>query len=282
MEAVQNVHGQLLKALGCHGGVASSSQLLKTGVTKGQMAAGLGANVVLRQGRGIYALPQAPSDLVAAKRSHALLTCLSAAKHYELWVLRLPERLHLCAVHRRLPTTFVDHRWPLATPEGLLPYAPLKDVLLHALRCLPTLEALVMVECAVGRGDMVIEFLGRLLPGNRNARLRSVLDLVELGADSLVETMARVLFRNAGIHVETQVWLQGIGYVDFLLEGFLIIEIDGMTHMEKRQFKKDRRRDNRSVIDGYLVMRYFYEDVVHGPEQMLAEIRQVLGGRPIR
>lgn len=93
--------------------------------------------------------------------------------------------------------------------------------------------------------------------------------------------LARVLFRSAGLEVETQVRLEGIGYVDFLLEGFLIIGIDGMTHLETSQFKKDRRRDNRALMHGYLVMRYFYEDVVFHSEQMLAEIRGVLSGRVI-
>jgi hypothetical protein len=56
---------------------------------------------------------------------------------------------------------------------------------------------------------------------------------VEGGADSLLETLARILFREAGIATQTQVWLDGIGTVDFLLEGFLIVELDGVAfHLE--------------------------------------------------
>jgi very-short-patch-repair endonuclease len=279
MEKQSNTN--LISALARRGGAATASQLMKAGLTKAELATGVVANTVARPARGLYVLPGASADLVLARRCRALLTCISAATYYHLWLLHPPEKPHLCAAHRRLPDTIADHRWPLAEAAGVLPYAPLKDVLLHALRCRPRLEALVLVESAVNRGEMTIEFLQRRLPGNRNAPLRSIVDQVEPGADSLVETLARVLFRSAGLEVETQVRLEGIGYVDFLLEGFLVIEIDGMTHLEKSQFKKDRRRDNRALMDGYLVMRYFYEDVVFRSEQMLAEIRGVLSGRVI-
>ena len=76
-----------------------------------------------------------------------------------------------------------------------------------------------MVECAVGRGDMTLDFLRRRLPGTRNGRAREVLEWVDSGAESLLETLARTYFRQAGIRVETQVHIDGVGYVDLLLEG---------------------------------------------------------------
>ena len=127
----------------------------------------------------------------------------------------------------------------------------MQDVLLHALLCLPELESLVMVECAYNRGDIEPSFLLRHLKSKRCGRARSVVSKIERGADSLLETMARVLFRDAGIHTETQVWISGVGRVDFLLEGFLIVEIDGLAfHLEPRQYKKDRRRDNSAMLMG--------------------------------
>lgn len=84
--------------------------------------------------------------------------------------------------------------------------ATLGDVLIHALRCLPFRESLVMVECA-------------------------------------------------GIRVETQVHVEGVGHVDLLLEGRLIVELDGRHHGEWAQVKKDQRRNNRSVLLGHAVLR---------------------------
>ncbi|UUL77494.1 endonuclease domain-containing protein [Pseudarthrobacter sp. Fe7] len=109
-----------------------------------------------------------------------------------------------------------------------------------------------------------------------------MLDLVDGTADSAIEVVARLLFRAAGIYTQTQVDLPGIGCVDFLLEGFLIIEIDGATHLEPRQVKKDRSRNNASTLRGYAVLRYGYADVVHNPQKVLAEVWQVLRGRVIR
>jgi very-short-patch-repair endonuclease len=94
-----------------------------------------------------------------------------------------------------------------------------------------------------------------------------VLSKVDRGADSLLGSLARVLFRDAGISTETQVWIDGVERVDFLLEGFLIVEIDGIAfHLEGRQFKKDRRRDNAATLQGLPVLRFFYDDVVHATE----------------
>ena len=38
------------------------------------------------------------------------------------------------------------------------------------------------------------------------------------------------------------------------------------------------RLDNLSVVRGYSVLRYYYDDVVHHPALMLAEVRAVLAG----
>ena len=65
--------------------------------------------------------------------------------------------------------------------------------------------------------------------------------------------------------METQVFIDGVGYVDLLLEGRLVVELDGRHHSEWTQVKKDQRRNNGSVVRGYSVLRYYCEDVVHHP-----------------
>jgi very-short-patch-repair endonuclease len=79
------------------------------------------------------------------------------------------------------------------------------------------------------------------------------------------------------MHVE----LPGVGEVDCLVEGVLIIELDGSTHFERKQIKKDQKRNNAGIRGGYLVLRYYYEDVVHTPETMLAEVKDVLRQRKL-
>jgi very-short-patch-repair endonuclease len=139
-----------------------------------------------------------------------------------------------------------------------------------------------MVESAVRQGVTTLRYLHQRLPGNRNGAARKVLDLVDGTADSAIEVVARLLFRAEGIYTQTQVDLPGIGFVDFLLEGFLIVEIDGRSHLEPRQVKKDRSRNNASTLSGYAVLRYGYADVVYNPEKVVAEVWQVLRGRVVR
>ena len=70
--------------------------------------------------------------------------------------------------------------------------------------------------------------------------------------------------------------LPGVGEVDFLIEDCLVVETDGDTHLEPRQVKKDRRRNNATLIGGHLGLRFGYDDVVHHPERMVAEVLSVL------
>lgn len=74
--------------------------------------------------------------------------------------------------------------------------------------------------------------------------------------------------------------LPGIGIVDFLLEGFLIVELDGGTHLEPNQVKK--LRNNASTLDGYAVLRYGYAQVVYDPQKIVDEVWQVRRGRVVR
>ncbi|HEY9354944.1 MAG TPA: hypothetical protein VIQ52_01405 [Arthrobacter sp.] len=52
--------------------------------------------------------------------------------------------------------------------------------------------------------------------------------------------------------------------------------------MDARQFKKDRRRDNSAILQGLPVLRFFYDDVVHAPESVLAQVREVLARGSLR
>lgn len=265
------------------GGVLLRRDVLAAGATDVDLRRALRSGKVLRLERGLLAVADAESDLVEAGRARGLLTCVSAAPMYRLWQLQAPSMPHYWHSNGRSAVRCVSHRLALTHAPRHRTLAALPDVLLHALLCLPELESLVMVECAYNRGDIDLPYLFRHLAGKRCGRARRVLSRVEHGADSLLETLARVLFRDAGITTETQVWIPGIGRVDFLLEGFLIVEIDGLAfHLDARQFKKDRRRDNSAILQGMPVLRFFYDDVVHAPEGVLSQVRAVLARGSLR
>jgi very-short-patch-repair endonuclease len=126
---------------------------------------------------------------------------------------------------------------------------------------------------------LTVGFLRDRLEGRRNGKARAVLQWVDGGADSLLETLARTYFRQAGIGVQTQVYLERVGYVDLLLDGWLVVALDGRHHAEWNQVKRDHRRNNESALQGYTALRYYYSDVVYQPEVMVAQVLAILGRR---
>lgn len=263
------------------GSVARTSTLLGAGFSERGIRNAVAAGEVGRLRHGVVALPGAAPEFVAAVLGNGLLTCASATVHHRIWRLHEPDRVHLLCRHGATKGAVI-HRGSVVPPDSPWPVAGLTDTLLHALRCLPALEAAVVVESAVLQGRTGLPYLRERLPGNRNGAARQVLELVDGTADSPIEVVARLAFRAAGIHTETQVELPGIGIVDFLLEGFLIVELDGASHLEPAQVRKDRRRNNATILEGYAVLRYGYQDVVYNPQKVIDQVWQVLRGRVVR
>ncbi len=272
-----------ITALRLAGSVSRTGRLVDRGVTSREISRQIRDGTILRLRQGVLALPDAPVDLVNATLHSARLTCASAARYYDLWLLHPPTTHHLCS-HSRTQQLWTNHHRPLSVPvHRVLPLVGEVDALIHALQCLPALEAAVMVESALRRGDTVRSFLLDRLQGNRNGPARAALDLVTGTAESALEVVARVLFLRAGLQVEAQVQLHSVGRVDFLVESFLVVEVDGDTyHSDRASRRRDRRRDNMTVVGGYLVLRFGYEDILFHPEAVLAQVLAVLSGRPLR
>ncbi|GAB3548709.1 hypothetical protein GCM10027404_13070 [Arthrobacter tumbae] len=264
------------------GSVARTQVLRDHGISKRQIANAVTRGEMMRLRTGVLALPEAPDDFKAALINNGLLTCASAARHYGLWLLNPHSRLHLSCLHGH-GQGYTNHRERTVPPHEYLPLVGVVDVLVHALHCLPPVEAAVMVECSLRRSDTVRSFLLKRLQGDRNGKARAALDMVTGCADSAIEVVARILFRNAGFHVETQVFIDGVGRVDFLLEGFLVVEVDGAAyHSDRRALRRDLQRNNTTIAGGYLVLRYSYEDIMFNQDAVLEQVRGVLSGRVIR
>ncbi|WP_427129543.1 endonuclease domain-containing protein [Pseudarthrobacter sp. S9] len=270
---------KLTAFLSARGGSAGTAGIIGAGFSRRDIDVALAACTIIRIRRGHHSLAKEATDYRAALELRGLLTCLSAAPTYGLWTLVPGQDLHLCVGHRSAPAGAVSHGRCRHPGQPWLPVAGLADVLVHAVHCLPELQALVMIQCAVGRGDISLEFVRSQLGGNRNGRARSVLELVIPRADSLLEVLANVAFQRAGLSLRRHVEIPGVGEVDFLIEECLVVETDGGSHLEPHQVKKDRRRNNASVAGGYLVLRFGYDDVVHHPERMVAEVLAVLEQR---
>ncbi|GAB3282206.1 type IV toxin-antitoxin system AbiEi family antitoxin domain-containing protein [Sinomonas notoginsengisoli] len=256
------------------GGVARTATLLRAGITKRQVAslAEFGSKPV----RGVIALPDSNPDFHFALVHNGLLTCGSAAQWHGLWIRDRPVRRHLAVVHARI-TGFTAHRTIRLPGHETLPVASVEDTVLHALGCLPVHEAVSVAESAVRAGRVDRGMLERMLTSSRNTRARRALSLVTGTADSQPEVEARLLFASRGWRVESQVIVANVGRVDFIIEGIIIVEIDGHAfHGARDAFVEDRRRMNEALLLGYVTLRYPPEVVWRDPERILRDVEDLL------
>ncbi|MGT2461507.1 endonuclease domain-containing protein [Sinomonas atrocyanea] len=256
------------------GGVARTATLLRAGASKREVAAvaALGA----KPAHGIIALPDCNPDYLFALVHNGLLTCGSAATAHGLWIRDVPLRRHLAVAHSRV-TVFTAHRTLRFPAHGTLPIASLEDTVLHALGCLPLAEAVSMAECAIRGGQVDRGMLEDLLRGPRSTRARRALSLVTATAESQPEVDARLLFVARGWRVQVQARIPGVGRVDLLIEGLVIVEIDGHAfHADRAAFVEDRRRQNEALRQGYPTLRYPPEVVWRDPDRLLRDVEELL------
>jgi very-short-patch-repair endonuclease len=224
-------------------------------------------------------LPGCRPEFEAAVRHNARVTCASAAGHFGLWLREPPAQEHLACNHGH-GSGFIRHRTIRFDGHPTLPVAAIEDVVLHAMVCLAPPASTAIATSAMRLHGVPLELLKCQLTGDRSGPVLKALHLLDLRAESIVEVDAQHLFRSHGIGYDAQVYLPGIGRVDFLIEGFLIVEVDGFAfHSSREALRRDLGRNNASTLGGYAMLRYMPEHIWFEPERVLAEIRAVLGRR---
>lgn len=234
------------------------------------------AGDLVRPARGVVAVPGADQRLVAAASLDAAVSCDSAAEMLGLPLLAGPSRLHVTvrrdAAARRVPPGVVLHRRDAAAVDGVT----VRDrTVADCLRCLPEVAALVVADAALARGvrreDVEVHLRGR-----GAAEPRRVLAMADGRAQAPGETVARHALVLAGIPVVPQALVPGVGFVDLLVDGWLVIEIDGRAyHSAEAAFAHDRWRDAELVIGGYAVIRFPHALVIRDPTHVVATVQRL-------
>jgi hypothetical protein len=254
-----------------HGGVMSRSRLPRR-----QVERALALGRLVRLGRGLVGLPELADHVRVAASVGGVLSCASAAAAHDLPVLSRGSTTHVTVPRGRAGVGLRQgtvHRRDVPSIDGV---TTLARTAADCARCLPELDAVVVVDAVLARGVARNEVLEEL--NGRGARAaRAVVALADPGAGSSGETAGRLAIRRAGLTVETQVLIPGVGWVDLLVEGRLVVEIDGFAyHSDAKQFAADRRRDAALVGMGYLVLRFTWLDAVTRPEYVVAMVRAAL------
>lgn len=251
------------------GGVSDTSALKRAGVTRRDLENRVLDGSVLRVTRGVYALPDADPMVVHAARHHAVPGCVTAALAAGLWVVRVPDMPHLAARHGKHIPGCVVHR-------SAIPLSPL-DVVCQSLRCLPPLEGLTIAESAVKAGLVQLPALRERFPAVREKAILGLVAKIRPQSGSIIETMARYLLEEAGLTVEMQVKIPGMGHLDLLVDGLLGIETDGYaSHSSREAYREDRRRWNVTVIRGVPTLRVTFEMLFREPGDFVRMVHQAL------
>lgn len=273
--------------------VWTRADLIAQGWTSRELTKAVRAGRLVRARRDRYLSADAPRDVVEAVRVGGLLGCLSLLRLLEVFVFSRPAlHVHMTrgASRMRSPKSRAKRLPPRATRRPVLHWHALVgepgpscvsivDALIHAVKCQPPRYAIASIDSALNKGLLRVEQLAdlfRALPA-RHGVLRAFIDG---RAESGPETLVRLMVRSLGCSVDLQVKFDGVGSVDLVVDGWLVIECDSKTHHSSwKQQLKDYRRDLRLAEYGFCVLRLTAEDILYEPDTVMAALRGVLRAR---
>lgn len=259
--------------------VVSRAELYAEGWTWRRIERAVAAGSLCRARRDAYLPGEVDAQTRAAAEVGGQLTCLSELARRGVFVLAtggLHVRVHPRRGRRRPVHPDARVHW---SGDGLrrTANAPLVEALAAAARCQGPMETIASLDSALHRRlideDDLAEIFRRL--PRRYRALRAFLDRsAEAGSESIV----RILLRKMGCRVECQVQIAGVGRVDLLVDGWLIVECDSEAHHASwAQQKEDRRRDQAAAALGYVTYRPIAEDIFWHRDRVLAAVRGLRG-----
>lgn len=255
--------------------------LRRAGLTARQIADGVRDGRLLRPRRGAYCGADTDPDCVRAAQLRGRLTCVSELRRRGVFVLARGDlHVHIDRTAARLDTNppgVLVHRRRLRRvpgPDGLC-VEPV-DAVIDAVRCQDPRSAIATLDSALHLGVLHDDDLDEVFDAlpRRFRRLRPLLDA---RAESGPESLMRLLLRAIGRPFEVQVRIDGVGRVDFLVDGWLIVECDSREfHSSWEAQRADLRRDLAAAERGYLTMRFIAEDILWHPDRVSAALRGIL------
>ena len=259
---------------------------------------------VVRLSRDTY-LPRALRGELASRLAAVLLTAppgavishLSAA---DVWDLQIPlrdrddDRVHLTIPEGSSAESRVDRRL-YRMPIGDLDVVRRRSVpVTSPARTWRDLAGILEPPALLAATDQIMnglasrrelqEELARRPRGRGCARARLVLPIASPLAGSPMESVLRWLIHDGGLPMPQLQFpvrdARGLVVADADMawpKHKVLVEFDGDVHRERKTFVNDRRRQNRVVAAGWIVLRYTSADVYGDPRGVLAQIRGALG-----
>lgn len=273
------------EALAVLGGVASRAALIEaTSRREVDRALGSGEVTVLR--RGWYALPSVEGAVAKAHELNGVLSLTSAALHHGWAVKTVPDEPHITVPRRRRVAPDARrgaqlHRNDL-TAEDIDGVATSKELtLMQCLRHLPFDEALAVADSAARSGESgLLRRVANTAQGPGSPQVRRVAAAASADAANPFESVLRAIAADVpGLKVRPRVLITSVDpwvRPDLVDEDLrIVLEADSFEwHGGRSALRDDARRYDRLVVDGWLVLRFAWEDVMFDQEF----VRRVLVG----
>lgn len=261
--------------------VLSRAELLESGMSPRDITESVRGGSLRRLRRDRYAAADVSDDVAEAVRIGGRLSCLSLLKLIGVFVLNCTS-LH---VHVRPGTSRTRKpvneativHWDTWSGQNSPFHAvALLDAARQAVRCQKPRAAIATLDSLLHHRLLTREQL-TLVFASLPSRFGVLLALVDSSAESGPETLMRLILRTLGVSYETQVVIPGVGRVDFLVEGWLIIECDSKTYHEGWDKQvEDRARDISAAGLGYVTVRPIATDLMHSGVRVQTAIADVL------
>lgn len=161
---------------------------------------------------------------------------------------------------------------------------PASDALAHLTIGSGVTPGVVSMDDALRRGACTLDDLRAAvarLPGRHRERVLLALALCDQLCESVGESRTRIVLHDLGIPFASQVDVGDergfIGRVDFLVDGCVVVEFDGLVKYEgadgRLALAAEKQRESRLTDAGYVVVRLIWSDLAN-PAAVLRTIRE--------
>ncbi len=285
-------------------GIRTTSELLAEGKSATQIDTLVRRGALIRVRRGVYARADLAAQVADHPRGRHLLKIAAAlatsgpavASHQSAALIH---GMDLLNQPRLVTLTRPPGRSRCAQPGTRLHNAQLPDhhtTVLHGMcvtsaartvidlaRAMDLRGGVVTADSALHKNLVTKLELESLLAECRNwngrRRAAEVVAFADRRAESVLESIARVVFRNCGLPApELQVWVGDqvpVGRVDFLWRRFrTVVEVDGlMKYANPERAVMQLERDKRLRDAGYEVVHLNWQEITENPAYVAAAIK---------
>jgi predicted transcriptional regulator of viral defense system len=288
--------------------IATTAELLARGVSAGQIRTRVRRGELLAIGRGAYASGTRARELLSLTGGAQLLQVAAAAAvigpesvvshesaaflhNIDLLGTRTAQVTLTCPPQRgwRGPTGVRLHAADLppahvtSDATGLRLTTPARTVVDLA-RTLTFRAGVVAADSALHRKLATKDELRSIVADCRRrsgiGQAEAVVEFADALAESPLESIARVVFRDCGLPPPAlQAWLGGttdpVGRVDFYWQKYrTVAEVDGaIKYADPLRAQAQIRRDSLLRADGFEVVHFDWHDITENPAHVAASIR---------